>query len=168
MTIANTISDYLIDCDIDYHVFPHNYSESAEGSARAAHVDPARVAKAVVLATTDRKHRKFRVAVLPATRDIDLHAFSDLTRERVEFAKEYELTLLFPDCVVGAIPALGSPYGLQTIIDESMKARWEDIYFEAGDHEELIRVSSDQFRRLTADAQCAAFSRVAMRSSKSH
>jgi hypothetical protein len=32
MTIAHTISDFLIDCDIDYHVFPHGYNESAVGS----------------------------------------------------------------------------------------------------------------------------------------
>jgi len=121
------------------------------------------VAKAVVLVTIGGKHRKYRVAVLPATRDVDLDTFSDLTRERVEFAKEYELTILFSDCAVGAVPALGSAYGLPTIIDQSMKARWDDIYFEAGDHEELIRVSSDQFRRLTADAHCAAFSHSAIR-----
>ena len=86
----------------------------------------------------------------------------------MEFAKEYELTVLFPDCAVGAVPALGNAYKLQTIVDESMKARSDDIYFEAGDHEELIRVSSDQFRRLTVDAQFAACGHTATRSAKSH
>ncbi len=168
MTIANTLSDFLIDCDIDYHVFPHDYSESAEGSARAAHIDPARVAKAVVLATIGRKHRKYRVAVLPATRDVDLERLNELTDEPMEIAKEYELTVLFPDCAVGAVPALGSAYGLPTFVDESFKARWDEIYFEAGDHEELIRVSSDQFRRLTADAQWIAFSQFAGSKLRAH
>ena len=160
MTIANTLSDFLIDCDIDYHVFPHNYSESAGGSARAAHIDPARVAKAVVLATVSQKRRKYRVAVVPATRDVDLRRLNKLTDEPMEFAKEYELTVLFPDCAVGAVPALGSAYGLPTFVDESFKARSDDVYFEAGDHEELIRVSADQFRRLTADAQWVAISQL--------
>jgi Ala-tRNA(Pro) deacylase len=158
MSIANTVADYLIDCHIDYHVYPHDYAESAREAARAAHVEPARVAKAVVLATTRDKRRKYRLAVVPATRDVDVDELGRLTRERMELAKEYELALLFPDCAVGAVPALGSAYGLQTIVDESIKSRAEDVFFEAGDHEELIRVSADQFRRLMADARCAPIS----------
>ena len=49
MPIASTISDFLIDRNIDYYVFPHNYTESSKESARAAHIEPSRVAKAVVL-----------------------------------------------------------------------------------------------------------------------
>ena len=98
--------------------------------------------------------------VLPFYRHLETSTliFSSLTREPLELAKEYELTLLFPDCAVGAVPVLGSAYGLRTIVDESIKSRWDDVFFEAGDHEELIRVSSDQFRRLMTDAQCASFS----------
>jgi Ala-tRNA(Pro) deacylase len=158
MPIASTISDFLIDRNIDYHVFPHDYTESSKESARAAHIEPSRVAKAVVLATHVGTSRVYRVAVLPASRDINVDLLSELTRETMELAKEYELTVLFPDCAVGAVPALGSAYGLQTIVDEAIKDHWEDVFFEAGDHEELIRVSSDQFRRLMADARCAAFS----------
>ena len=158
MPIAHTISDFLIDCHIDYHVFPHDYTESAQESARVTHIEPSRVAKGVVLASRCGKRRTYRVAVLPASRDVDLDALSRLTREPMALAKEYELTMLFPDCVIGAVPVLGSAYGLRTIVDESIKSRFDDIFFEAGDHEELIRVSSDQFRRLMTDAQCASFS----------
>jgi len=160
MPISNTISDFLIDCNIDYHVFSHDYTESAQESARAAHIEPCRLAKGVVMASTSGNRRSYRIAVLPASRDVDLDILSSLTREPLELAKEYELTLLFPDCAVGAVPVpvLGSAYGLRTIVDESIKSRWDDVFFEAGDHEELIRVSSDQFRRLMTDAQCASFS----------
>ncbi|MFT4561560.1 MAG: Ala-tRNA(Pro) deacylase [Gammaproteobacteria bacterium] len=168
MPIASTISDFLIDRNIDYHVFPHDYTESSKESARATHIEPSRVAKAVVLATQSGTMRRYRVAVLPASRDIDVELLSELTRETMELAKEYELTILFPDCAVGAVPALGNAYGLQTIIDESIKDRWDDIFFEAGDHEELIRVSSDQFRRLMADARCAAFSYASTDTTRRH
>lgn len=110
------------------------------------------------MASTSGNRRSYRIAALPASRDVDLDILSSLTREPLELAKEYELTLLFPDCAVGAVPVLGSAYGLRTIVDESIKSRWGDVFFEAGDHEELIRVSSDQFRRLMTDAQCASFS----------
>jgi len=168
MPIANTISDFLIDRDIDYHVFPHPYAETATESARAAHIEPRRIAKAVVLATKGNRHRKYRIAVLPATHDIDVEEIGHITHERLELAKEYELTVLFPDCATGAVPIFGEPYGLQTIVDESLKTSGENIFFEAGDHEELIRVSADQFERLMADAEFGAFSRVADDSAVTH
>ena len=168
MPIANTISDFLIDRDIDYHVLPHPYAETATESARAAHVEPARVAKAVVLATKGERHRKYRVAVLPATHDIDVEEIGYITHERFELAKEYELTVLFPDCATGAVPIFGEPYGLKTIVDESLRSSGKSIFFEAGDHEELIRVSADQFERLMADAEFGAFSHVAGHSGMTH
>lgn len=168
MPISNTISDFLVDCNIDYHVYPHDYTESVQESARATHIEPSRVAKGVVIASTCGKRRTYRIAVLPASRDVDLDVLSSLTREPMELAKEYELTVLFPDCAVGSVPVLGSAYGLRTIVDESIKSRSDDIFFEAGDHEELIRVSSDQFRRLMADAQCASFSHSTLSLSSVH
>ena len=158
MPIADTVNEYLVDRDIDYHVFPHAYAESAEESARAAHVEPARMAKAVVFATNDDRRRKYRMAVLPANHDIDVFELGHFIRQRIELAKECELILLFPDCAIGAVPILGEAYGLPTIVDESLKKRTEYIFFEAGDHEELIRVSAGQFRRLMADAEFASFS----------
>ena len=152
MAIADTLSDFLIDQDIDYHVFPHAYTESASEAARAAHVPPARVAKAVVIANKDGGRRRFRLVVLPATHEIDMHELEHCLHEHLELAKEYELPMIFPDCAVGAVPIIGEAYGLQTIVDQSLLNRSEDIFFEAGDHEELIRLSADQFNRLMSDA----------------
>jgi len=62
-----------------------------------------------------------------------------------------DLAIMFPDCELGAVPALGPAYKLDTVVDESLRGQ-EEIYFEAGDHEELIRVSGGDFESLLQDA----------------
>lgn len=160
MPMSNTISRYLIRCNIDYHVYPHHYAENVTDCAHAAHIEPALVAKAVVVASGKNGTRHFRVAVVPATREVDFEALSAYTREPIELAKEHELTVLFPDCAVGAVPALGNAYGLPTYVDEMLKNRGDTVYFEAGDHEALIEVKALHFRRLLVDAHSGAFSRA--------
>ncbi len=65
---------------------------------------------------------------------------------------ESELAGLFPDCEVGAIPPIGSAYGLRTLVDSRLRKEPE-VYFEAGDHESLIKVSAETFRALMVDAE---------------
>jgi Ala-tRNA(Pro) deacylase len=50
----------------------------------------------------------------------------------------------FPDCDAGAVPALGPAYGLDTIWDDGLLER-SDLYFDAGDHEPLLHVSTTDF-----------------------
>ncbi|MGI9450905.1 MAG: aminoacyl-tRNA deacylase, partial [Geminicoccaceae bacterium] len=72
-------------------------------------------------------------------------------------ASEQEVGRLFPDCELGAIPALGWAYGLDVIVDDSL-ATQDEIWFEAGDHRSLIEVGGDQFRRLLGAAPHGVFS----------
>ena len=65
-------------------------------------------------------------------------------------ATESELGGLFSDCEVGALPAMGPAYGLETVVDDEL-AEQPDIYFEAGDHEQLIHVSAEAFHTLMGD-----------------
>jgi Ala-tRNA(Pro) deacylase len=157
MAIASRVSDYLIDQGFDYHVVPHPYTESSAESARAAHISADSVAKGVVVATDDSGHRQYRLAVVSAAHDIDLKALDELLGEHLDLAEEYELPILFPDCAIGAVPVLGAAYDLVTVVDKSIDTSHE-VYFEAGDHEELIRISGAQFRSLMADAQFGNFS----------
>jgi len=53
---------------------------------------------------------------------------------------------------------LGPAYNLETIIDETL-AEQPDIYFEAGDHEQLVHVSGETFETLLGEAQYTDFSR---------
>jgi hypothetical protein len=74
--------------------------------------------------------------------------------ESLELARERELERLFPDCVLGAVPAMGAPFGIATILDKSLEGSHE-IFFEAGDHETLVRMSGRDFFELQGDASRA-------------
>ena len=65
-------------------------------------------------------------------------------------ATESELAKLFSDCEIGALPALGPAYGIETVVDDAI-AEQPDIYFEAGDHEQLVHVSAESFNALLGD-----------------
>lgn len=161
MAIPATVSNYLTKQGFDYHVVPHPYTKTSADTAREAHVEPDKIAKAVVVATVDGD-RRYRLAVLPASTEIDVGELSDVLGETVELAEERELTELFPDCALGAVPVLGSAYGLQTVVDSSLNVH-DDVYFEAGDHQELIRISGEHFQRLMESGGRGSFSYPATR-----
>ena len=60
---------------------------------------------------------------------------------------EDELQDLFEDCSFGAVPALGQVYGLPVIWDQSL-LKMDDIYFEGGDHKNLIHLDHGSFMQL--------------------
>ena len=66
-------------------------------------------------------------------------------------ASESELTFLFGDCELGAIPPVGPAYGMVTVVDDSL-ADQPEIYFEAGDHEKLIHMNQKEFTVLMDNA----------------
>jgi Ala-tRNA(Pro) deacylase len=77
-----------------------------------------------------------------------VHEFTG--RSRLAMAEEEALAPLFDDCEVGAVPAVATAYGLETIWDETL-AYAETVYFEGGDHTSLVRVGGGEFRRLMGE-----------------
>ena len=73
-------------------------------------------------------------------------------------ATESELTSLFPDCADGAAPPVASAYGLRSMVDKGLLDQPE-VYFEAGDHEHLVRTSGSGFRLLQANAEAVEATR---------
>ena len=154
MTIANRVVDYLIEQGVEFDVISHPYSSTSMESAQLAHVPGDRIAKSVVL----EDERGYLLAVLPASCRVDLSELHRLTNRNLGLATEYELDALFEDCEPGAVPPLGAVYDMDAIVDDGL-AEQSDIYFEAGDHERLIRVSAETFEMLMGDAQHSEFSR---------
>lgn len=155
MAIAKTVTDYLKQQRIDYDIVVHPLSEaSSMETAEAAHVSGERVAKAVVL----KDSRGHLLAVLPATHTLDLEAVRRITGRHLDLAPEGDLARLFPDCAVGAVPAIGPAYGMDTVVDNALLAQPE-LYFEAGDHRELIQVGESQFEQLMGVSTRGLFSR---------
>jgi len=152
MGIAITLAQYLIDGGIEYDLVPHPHTQTASASAVASHVLADSFAKAVVLKGGDG----FMLAVLPASRHIQFDELRRLLGTEVDMANEEQIETLFIDCEPGSVPALGAAYGLNVVVDDSL-AQQPDIYFEGGDHANLVHVSGTSFQKLMMDARHGRF-----------
>ena len=153
MALAITLQEYLTDQNIAYEVITHRPTMSSSATAEASHVSGDCVAKAVIVTDEDR----FKMAVLPASHHLRLGDLSRLFNRPIDLATEEEATALFTDCQLGAFPALGAAYGLDSIIDDSLVEQ-SDVYIEGGDHASLVHITAEQFRRLTENALHGSFS----------
>lgn len=153
MAMAITLKHYLDKKGVDYDLVPHDPTPTALAAAHAAHVPDDCVAKPVIL----EDEKGFLMAVVPASHRVELGTLHNTLHRNLGLATELELAALFQDCELGAIPAVGPAYGLPVIVDDSLTER-PDIYFEAGDHRELIRMDTRQFKKLLPRVKHGRFS----------
>jgi Ala-tRNA(Pro) deacylase len=146
MAIACTVSNYLAEHDVAYDVLTHPHTATSGESAQAAHVPGTRLAKSVVL----EDDSGYLMVVLSSNRKVNLGELHRQLNRNLGLATEGELGKLFKDCEIGALPAVGPAYGLETVVDDTL-AEQADIYFEAGDHEQLIHVSAETFQALLGE-----------------
>lgn len=143
MAIARRLRWYLDTKGVAYDVMPHPHSSSSLETARQAHVPAECLAKAVLL----EDERGYVMAIVPASRRIDLAHLNQQLHRELELAREHEISELFHDCAQGAMPALGTPYRVPTVYDDALEAAPE-VYFEAGDHEDVVHLRGGDFLRL--------------------
>ncbi len=67
--------------------------------------------------------------------------------EHVERAHEEQLSTLFPDCEVGAMPPFGNLYGVPVCLDRAL-AEMSHITFQAGSHRETMTIPTDDYIRI--------------------
>jgi Ala-tRNA(Pro) deacylase len=86
--------------------------------------------------------------VLPADRKVVPQDLHDITgTDHVRFASENRFKNRFPDCEIGAMPPFGNLYGMKVFAAESL-GESEEIAFNAGSHEEVIKLKYADFERL--------------------
>ncbi len=155
MSIAATLDSYLQDQGADYTLVNHPHSQYSMETAEMAHVPGDALVKAVLVKDQSGQ----LVVVLPSDYVIQIEALRKLLKREVDLVEETELGTVFFDCEPGAVPPLGMAYGLATIWDpESSLGRLDEIYFEGGDHRNLVCVSGQQFHELMAPAERGHFS----------
>ncbi len=154
MAIAITLQEYLDKSGIEYDVIPHTHTETSLDTALTTHIPPEQVAKSVILEDEDG----YLMAVIPASHHIELGQLSRQLERRLGLATEDELADMFSDCDLGAIPPIGEAYHLDVVIDDSLE-KCSDIYFEAGDHTDLIHVRGPVFQQLMQHARHGHFCR---------
>ncbi|RJG08085.1 deacylase [Noviherbaspirillum cavernae] len=146
MSMSPVLEDCLRSKGTEYEVLQHPHSFNSMSTAEAAHIPGDRLAKTVVLGDESG----YVAAVLPSTHHLRLSELREMTGRQFALATESEVRELFKDCEFGAVPPVTMAYGMQTYLDESL-ALQPDVYFEAGDHEELIHMRTEQFLDLMED-----------------
>ena len=154
MSISVAVQNSIIRQAIHYDVVRHSWACDSSHTAQAAHVPGDRLAKPVML----EDDNGYVMAVIPATHRVNLGTVGKLMKRRLGLVTETELGDLFQDCEVGAIPPIGPAYGIETIVDEGL-LDGNDVYFEAGDHCDLVHVSGNDFHKLMGNARAGQFSR---------
>jgi len=130
-----------------YDVVPHPHTGTSWQTVHSAHVEPARFAKGLLLYDEEG----YFLAVVPASRRLDVGSLEEEFGRRPKLVPEEELARVFPDCKRGAVPALGPAYGLDCVVDRTLREQPE-VFVEAGDHRDIIRLDGPTFVRLMGKA----------------
>lgn len=154
MAMATTLARCLRKKQSRFDIVRHPCSVAA---AEAAHVPGDRLAKTVLLEDSNG----YVTAVIPSTHHLKLSELREQTGRKLSLAHEAGVREVFRDCDLGAIPPVGVAYGTQTWLDDSLLAH-PDVYFEAGDHQELVHMSIEQFAELMVDARRGHFAHRVM------
>jgi Ala-tRNA(Pro) deacylase len=146
MAIAITLKEYFENEDIHYDTIKHRQALSSLDSSRSAHLPAEKMAKAVVL---QNEEGDYLMASLPANCRVSLTDVNFITGKHYQLVSEQKLQELFPDCSQGAIPAIGTPYNMNMLVDESLLTT-DSIYIESGDHQNLLKLNHQEYINLVA------------------
>jgi Ala-tRNA(Pro) deacylase len=144
MSIALKIKELLQKEGVDYEILEHPLTYTASETAQAQHIPGHRMVKSVIV----KGDEKWLLCVLPATHHID---FDRLKREfgfkHAVLASEDEISALFPEYEVGAMPPFGQLASIPVYVDKDLLEN-ENIAFNAGTHTDLLRIRFKDFTHL--------------------
>ena len=138
------VQEFLNNSSVSYDVLDHAPVFTAQQMAAIEH-EPGKYVAKPVLVKVDGRHI---MCVLAACCKIDLGSLKkQLGAKKAELADEKEIGEIFEDCELGAEPPFGNLYNLPVIIDK-MLASDDHIVFQAGTHEQAIRLSMKDYKKL--------------------
>jgi len=145
MALYERLRKLLDEKRVPYELMSHREAFTAQEVAQASHVAGRLLAKAIVVRESESR---FYMAVVSAPQHVDLTNMHRMTgRPKGRLATEDELRRLFPDCEIGAMPPIGKLYGMPLYVDEEFRSH-DDIYFQAGNHHEVVRMRFDDFEKI--------------------
>jgi len=144
MATATWICNELDHHGIAYEEVHHPDAYTAQELAQREHTSGHRVAKVVCVMADDQPIE----LVLPASRRVIVDWVSEiLGTQKARLASEEELERCFPDCELGAIPALRHWRGVEVIMDGHLRTKG-DILIQGGTHRDAIRMRFDDWFEL--------------------
>jgi Ala-tRNA(Pro) deacylase len=153
MAIAKQLEWYLEASGFDYEILPHPHSAYSAQTARRSRIPLHCLAKPVLF----EDEYGYLMAIVPAARRVDINRLGAQLNRDLALATEAEVDDLFHDCENGAMPAIGSPYQIPTVYDDSLEGL-SDIYFEAGDHDDVVHMAGEDFLELLSGSLHGRFS----------
>lgn len=148
MAVAATLLTYLNRQRVPFQQVHHDRAGSLEAATASAHVPLDRVARAHLL----MDERGVVMVVLRASRELDLERLNARLGRRLRPVPLNLCDRLFRDCEPGAYPALSWPYGVQSLVDQTLLEEPE-VYLQSGCHTTLLRFDGRTFRQLMSQAQ---------------
>jgi len=144
MPILRKLKEALDQAKISYEVYNHALAYTAQEIAAKQHVSGKEIAKVVMLDVDGA----LVMGVIPASRKINLGLVkASLGAKTARLATEDEFMARFPDCEIGAMPPFGNLFGLKVYVDPALEQD-ENIYFNAGNHVQTVRLKYADFARL--------------------
>jgi len=141
---AQQLKEFLDSHNMKYVTITHSTAYTTQEIAAMVHIKGRELAKTVIVKVDDQ----MAMAVLPASNHVDLAALKAAAGARtVTLASESEFRGKFPGCETGAMPPFGNLYGMAVFAEESL-TKDKEIAFNAGTHNELIRMAYADFARL--------------------
>jgi Ala-tRNA(Pro) deacylase len=138
------VMEFLDESSVSYEVMEHTPVFTAQQMAALEHEPGKFVAKPVIIKADD----KYMMCVLAACYKIDLGELKNkLGAKKVELADENEIGEIFDDCDLGAEPPFGNLYDMPVIMDKALEDD-DHILFQAGTHEQAIRMDMGDYRKL--------------------
>jgi Ala-tRNA(Pro) deacylase len=138
------LKKFLDENGVLYVSILHSPAYTAQEIAESAHITGKDLAKTVIV----KLDGELAMVVLPASYMIDLELLRGASEaDKVELASEEEFRRRFPDAELGAMPPFGNLYEMDVYVAEVL-AGDDNIAFNAGTHNELIRMKYADFEKL--------------------
>lgn len=138
------LKEFLDREHVKYVTIGHSPAYTAQEIAALTHTPGKELAKTVIV----KVDGELTMVVLPASEKVRLdHLRQTLGMENVELASEDEFKGAFPDCETGAMPPFGNLYGMNVFVAQALRED-DEIAFNAGSHDELIRLPYAEYERL--------------------
>jgi len=150
MQMSHTLIKQLARHGIAYNIISHPYSEFSLNTARAAHVADRKMVKSVMF----EDENGYVMVLIPADQHVKIRELNQLLGRQMGLTTLETIQQLFCDCDPGAITPAVEAYKIEAVVDYHLDD-CSDVYIEAGNHQDILHLNANGFRKLLQNARHA-------------
>jgi Ala-tRNA(Pro) deacylase len=152
--VSSRLEEYLKHSGVAYTRHTHATAYTSLEIAQSIHIPGREMVKSVILKTDTGQ---LIMSVLSASETVNLNILRhEIGANVLRLASETEFEHAFPTCKPGAMPPFGNIFNIPTYCEIDL-ARNSEVEFNAGTHDETIRMRFHDYQRL-AQPKMAHFS----------